>query len=138
LGTSAYTSQYAPSATWTALSDSRDKTNIEDLPVGLEFIRQVRPVKFTWQIRDTDHTHPRWNMPDSGFIAQELLALIEKYQVKDFLKLAVDHDPDKIYADPGRLLPVVVKAVQELADLNDAYTSRVTELEARLNTGLGN
>jgi hypothetical protein len=73
-------------------------------------------------------------MPDSGFIAQDLLALIEKYNVKDFLKLAIDDNPDEIYADPGRLMPVVVKSIQELADLNDALTTRIAALEARLNT----
>jgi hypothetical protein len=133
IGTSSYTSQYAPSATWTALSDQRDKTNITDIPVGLQFIREVRPVKFNWKLRDSDKTHPRWNMPDSGFIAQDLLALAKKYDVLDYLKIATDENPDKIHADPGKLLPVVIKAIQELADENDSLNARITALENKLN-----
>jgi hypothetical protein len=133
IGTTAYTAQRAPSATWAALSDQRDKTNVDIIPIGLAFIRELRPVKFTWQLRGTDNTHPRWNMSDSGFIAQELLEIAQKYNVQEFLKLADDRNPDEIYADPGRLLPVLVKSIQELADTNDSLLSRIEALEKQLN-----
>lgn len=123
LGTTQYTSQFAPSATWSALSDGRDKNNIEDITVGLNFIRDLRPVKFIWETRDGNRT----GLPDSGFIAQELLATINKYGVKDWLKLAIDDNPEKLYADPGKLMPVVVKAIQELAD-------EIIELRAKLQS----
>jgi hypothetical protein len=134
IGTTSYTCQRAPSATWTALSDQRDKTNISDIPVGLQFIREVRPVKFNWQIRGSDENHPRWNMPDSGFIAQELLSLAKKYEVLDYLKIANDDNPDEVVADPGKLVPVIIKAIQELADENDSLNARISALENKLNT----
>jgi hypothetical protein len=132
IGTTAYTNQRAPSSTWNALSDARDKTNVENMPVGLEFLREVRPVKFTWAIRNTDETHPRYNMPDSGFIAQELLATADKYNANSWLKVASNSNPDEIYADPGRLLPVTIKAVQELTDQIDALTVKVQVLEEKI------
>jgi hypothetical protein len=129
IGTTAYTAQYAPSATWISLSDRRDKTEISPIPVGLDFIREVRPVKFTWNTRDGN----RVNLPDAGFIAQDLLDLIKKYNVADFLKLAIDENPDSLTADPGKLLPVVVKAIQELAIITDQLQNRITQLEAAIN-----
>ena len=42
IGTTVYTSQRAPSATWTAISDSRDKTNVENIPgtgLGLSIMK---------------------------------------------------------------------------------------------------
>ena len=35
-----------------SLSDERDKAEIIDLPIGLDFINAVRPVKFKWASRD--------------------------------------------------------------------------------------
>ena len=140
IGTTAYTCQLAPSATWTALSDARDKTDIAPLTAGLDFIRQVYPVKFNWKIRNTDESHPRWMMPDSGFIAQDLVELLNNYSTaqgydaKAHLKIGIDSNPNEFLADPGRLVPILVKSIQELADLNDALTTRVAALEAKLNT----
>jgi hypothetical protein len=71
-------------------------------------------------------------MPDSGFIAQELMELAQKFNVQEFLKLADDRNPNEIYADPGRLLPVLVKSIQELADINDLLINRITDLENKL------
>ena len=34
-----------------SLSDQRDKTDIEELPVGLDFINALKPVRFTWDTR---------------------------------------------------------------------------------------
>ena len=52
----------------TALSDARDKKDIVDLPLGLDFIRQIRPVKFTWNMRDGSKVGQGY----AGFIAQVL------------------------------------------------------------------
>ena len=36
----------------TILSDRRDKTNIVDLPTGLDFINLLKPRKFEWKTRE--------------------------------------------------------------------------------------
>lgn len=126
IGTTAYTSQFAPSATWSALSDSRDKAEVETITLGIDFIREIRPVKFKWQLRGTDVNHPRWGMPDSGFLAQELLTTANKWSANSWLKIASDSDPEQLYADPGRLLPVIVKAIQDL-------DAKIEELRALIN-----
>jgi hypothetical protein len=98
----------------------------------LDFIREIRPVKFTWNLRNTDETHPRFNAPDSGFIAQELAETANKYQASDWLKVATGEGTDQMFADPGRLLPVTIRAVQELADQVDTLRAKVHTLEEKI------
>jgi hypothetical protein len=98
----------------TSLSDARDKKEIEQLPIGLDFVKELKPVKFVWNDRDENG---RQNEKDSGFIAQDLKAIQEKYNLSEELKLVNESiSEDKIYASYGRLMPILVKAIQELSD----------------------
>jgi|694.fasta_scaffold13212_9 hypothetical protein len=96
----------------TSLSDARDKKEVEDLNVGLEFIDGLRPVKFVWDDRDENGKH---DIADFGFIAQDLKAAEEAVEMADILKLVYDENPEKLEASYGKLIPVLVKAVQELS-----------------------
>lgn len=96
----------------TSLSDARDKKEVEDLNVGLEFIDGLRPVKFVWDDRNEDGKH---DIADFGFIAQELKAAEDAVEMADVLKLVYDENPEKLEATYGKLIPILVKAVQELS-----------------------
>lgn len=96
----------------TSLSDARDKKEVEDLNVGLEFIDGLRPVKFVWNDRDEAGKH---DIADFGFIAQDLKAAEEAVEMADVLKLVYDENPEKLEASYGKLIPILVKAVQELS-----------------------
>lgn len=89
----------------TALSDARDKTGITPLPSGLNTVMSLNPVRFTWNMRDGGKV----GVKDSGFIAQELQVVDDEY-----LNLVYASNPDKLEATYGRLIPVLVKAIQEL------------------------
>jgi hypothetical protein len=96
----------------TSLSDARDKKEVEDLNVGLEFIDGLRPVKFVWDDRNEQGKH---DIADFGFIAQDLKAAEDAVDMADVLKLVYDENPEKLEASYGKLIPILVKAVQELA-----------------------
>ena len=108
-----------------SLSDQRDKTDIVDLPIGLDFVNAVRPVKFKWETRDGNIKDGR---TDAGFIAQELQS-VENSKSVDYLNLVQDENPDKLEAAPNNLFPVLVKAVQELSAKNEALEARIKTLE---------
>jgi hypothetical protein len=114
LGNSAITTIRAQVTSITALSDCRDKTNIVGIPVGLNFIREVRPVKFTWNMRDRAQV----GVDDAGFIAQELDALSTCWGV-EWLNLVKKDNPNRFEATPNRLFPVVIQAIKDLADRLD-------------------
>jgi hypothetical protein len=125
LGDSAITTIRAQVTTITALSDERDKTDIVDTGYGLDLINKLRPVEFTWDTRDGAIT----DKPDLGFIAQELAAIEDEYDDAERLRLTLRDNPDNLEATPGRLLPILVKAVQELSAKNAELEARIKKLE---------
>ena len=102
-----------------ALSDERDKTDIVPLDYGLDFINQLEPVAFTWNTRDGSKVGEL----DFGFIAQHLAEVEDKHNAER-LKLTLRTNEEKLEATPGRLIPILVKAIQELS-------ARVAELESK-------
>jgi hypothetical protein len=115
------------------LSDNRDKTDIEDLPVGLEFIRDMRPVKFTWNARDSSKV----DQNDIGFIAQELEELVNEYNINEWLGLVDLSNPELLQVTPDKLIPVIIRAIQELADQDDNEIAELTAELEELNNRLG-
>jgi hypothetical protein len=102
----------------TSLSDKRDKTNIRDLTLGLDFISKLKPRQFNWDKRDwydnkiSDGSKMEEKLT-AGFIAQEL----DEVQISDnadWLNLVTKENPEKWEATYGNLIPVIVKAIQEL------------------------
>ena len=99
----------------TAISDERDKTSIETIPYGLEFVNSLQPKKFVWDHRaETDSEGNEFfslnkGKKDIGFIAQDLQLVDD-----DYLNLVYDENPDKLEATYGRLIPVLVQAIKEL------------------------
>jgi hypothetical protein len=122
LGNSSIATIRAQVTSITSLSDARDKTDIESIPVGLDFINKLHPVTFTWNMRDGSKV----GIKDAGFIAQELMATEDDAELAEYLQLTYRDNPEKLEATQGRLIPILVKAIQEL-------TLKVEELESIIN-----
>jgi hypothetical protein len=105
------------------LSDARDKTNITSLPpnAGVCFINALRPVSFDWNMRDGG----KIGIHEFGFIAQELQEAQESTGIT--VPNLIGGIPDKLEASPGTLLPILVKAVQDLS-------KDVEELKQKINS----
>ena len=123
LGNSSVTDLRCADTSIASLSDRRDKTDIVDSPYGLNFINTVRPVQFTWATREGVATKD--GKQRVGFIAQELQEAMPNNQ-NDILDLVSLADPDRLEAKYGNLLPIMVKAIQELS-------AEVTSLRAQLS-----
>ena len=113
LGNSSHTVIRAAVTTITSLSDERDKKDIKDLSTGLEFVETLRPVEFTWNDRDENGRH---DIADFGFIAQDLKKAQEDAEKAEVLKLVYEENPEKLEASYGKLIPILVKAIQELSE----------------------
>ena len=94
----------------TSLSDVRDKKDVEDANIGLDFINDLRPVKFVWDTRDG----AKKDIKEVGFIAQELDEVQQKHGVEDHLQLVLKNNPDKLEASQGKLIPILVQAIKDL------------------------
>jgi trimeric autotransporter adhesin len=123
LGNSSVSLIRAATTTITSLSDARDKTNITSLPpnAGVCFINALRPVSFDWNMRDGG----KIGIHEFGFIAQELQEAQESTGIT--VPNLIGGTPDKLEASPGKLLPILVKAVQDLS-------KDVEELKQKINS----
>jgi hypothetical protein len=129
LGNSSITSLRCADTTIASLSDRRDKTDIKDSTYGIDFINTLKPREFTWQTREGVPTKD--GKSRVGFIAQELQDAMPNGQ-NDILDLVYEANPDRLEAKYGNLVPVLVKAVQDLSQLCEGLSRKVAELEARL------
>ena len=120
----------------TTFSDIRDKKNVRDLTLGLDFLMNVRPRQFNWDRRDwyengkADGSKME-KKPTAGFVAQEL----DQAQTKanaEWLNLVLKSNPERLEATSGNLLPVMVKAIQELKNENDELKNELVALRASI------
>jgi len=132
LGNSSIATLRCQQTSITSLSDQRDKTSIEDLPYGLDFVDSLQPKKFVWDNRAETRTEEDENgnqveveyfsankgKKDVGFIAQDLQTVDD-----DWLNLVYDANPEKLEATYGKLIPVLVKAIKELKARVEALES---------------
>lgn len=117
-GNSSISTLRSNTTTISSLSDRRDKKNIVDSPYGLNVIEKIKPRQFVWDSR-------KGNIKDGtieiGFVAQEL----QEAGDNEILNLVMDSNPDFLEAKPGSLIPILVKAVQELSE-------KIKDLESKL------
>lgn len=126
--------------TITSLSDARDKKNIKDLSLGLNFLMKIQPRQFNWDRREwysdgkSDGTKMQ-EAPTAGFIAQEL-DKVQTEEEAEWLKLVLKENPDRIEASAGNLFPIVVKAVQDLKNEKDLQIAQLKSENEKLRTEL--
>jgi trimeric autotransporter adhesin len=128
-------------ATWATVSDERYKKDIVDSEAGLSLINALRPRTFkyrtlgelpeTFRAYEANSTKVFKNSnTNHGFIAQEVKAAIDAdSSIKDGFKLWDDRDDGSQEVAEAALIPILVKALQELSAKNDALTARITALE---------
>ena len=110
LGDTSISTLRCNTSTISSLSDGRDKTEVEDLPLGLDFIDTLRPVKFKWDTRDGNIKDGSY---DAGFIAQDLQSA-QSTSDAEYLNMVMDNNPDRLEARYGQLIPVLVQAIKDL------------------------
>ena len=89
-------------------SDERLKHNITPFYNGLDFVRMLRPVDFTWNSDVQNKAGKR----QTGFIAQEVAAALKVSDYNSWLL----HDDQGMYQglDQTQLIPALVSAIKEL------------------------
>jgi hypothetical protein len=111
-----------------ATSDGHYKKDVTPISEGLALVNKLNPVSFNWkphQVHDFDTKNT-----DVGFIAQEVQsAIADSPYLSNIVKSNQTTLPDGTKEDflgiaDGKLIPILVKAIQEL-------TSRLEALEAK-------
>ena len=121
MGSTGVTDAYIQVA-WTVVSDARDKTNFAPVPYGLEFVKALQPTAYQFRTaRDSEETNGRVRY---GFKAQDVLALEGANPV-----IVDNEDEDKLRMVDTALIPVLVKAIQELSAEVDNRTQQLGALK---------
>ena len=129
------TNDFDADADWSRSSDIRLKRNIESTTLGLDFINDLRPVKFQWkpsyevpkEMKTEYNVENQKNLDyvSHGFIAQEVKEAIDKHGDTTFGGWHMDKvDNETQRVKKNMFIMPLIKAVQEL-------TARVKELEAK-------
>jgi hypothetical protein len=136
------------------ISDIRDKTDIRDITLGLDFISQLHPVDYKWNCRsdyivptgeteitngirvpimqelpnDGSKTRTRYH---HGLIAQEVKQVMDVNSVDfgGFQDHSVKGGQEQLSIAYTELIAPMIKAIQELKTEVDVLKQRVTALE---------
>jgi hypothetical protein len=108
---------------WTATSDCRDKTCFKPLDHGLDFVRALKPTEYQFKKggRDSVETDGKRRY---GFLAQDILPLEGDAPV-----IISADNPEKLQYTESHLIPILVKAVQELTAEVDRLRAEMEELK---------
>ena len=105
-GSTGVTNAYVQVA-WTVVSDARDKRDIGNVPHGLDFVSQLKPISYRFKMSREDDTP---NGPlRYGFLAQDITALEGTNGV-----IIDSEDTEKLRYNESAMVAVLVKAIQEL------------------------
>jgi hypothetical protein len=142
VGASTITNAYIQVA-WTVVSDGRDKEDVADAPYGLDFVNRLRPVQYKWDKRSSyyetkpDGTVIKHEKDGSkkedklqlGFIAQDIIALEKEFGAVSPL-IGDEEQADSLKVTETKLIPVLVKAIQELKAELDSVKAELAALKA--------
>ena len=105
-------------------SDARTKKNVVDIEEGLDVINLLRPVSFEYNGRGEHHFDN--GKVYRGFIADEVKEVAPFYMDEGTGKIDGEEVEDFKTLSTGRMIPMMVKAIQELSE-------KVEELESKIS-----
>ncbi len=126
LGNSSHNTYLMYAASWTQASDRALKHDIKEIPVGLDFIKQLNPVEYVYNnaAKETDKTF--------GFIAQEIDELIKKSNVQGNAIVGSIGD-NLLGLKQTELIPVLTKAIQEQQTQIETLEQKLEVLTRKLD-----
>ena len=128
-------------------SDLRDKSDIKDTSLGLNFINSLRPVEYKWDMREDylskdmngdlskiikDGSKVR-NRVHQGFIAQEVKYIIDKTGIDfgGFQDHSISGGQDVMSLGYDEFIAPLVKSVQELSEMVKLLQNEIKILKVK-------
>ena len=133
-------------------SDRRIKKNINDLELGINFIEKLRPVKYnlkqptdydddlktnlTWYKKNKksrEHSDYKLNKIQYGLIAQEVEAVLDEFSISKNNNIVYIEDSGLYSLDYNKLIPSLIKSIQELNKLAEEQQTNIDNLKTTAN-----
>ena len=120
------TNDFDTDADWSRSSDLRLKRNIKDSTLGLDFINDLRPIRFQWKPSNevpkemtaeyNEENQKNLDITSHGFIAQEVKEAIDKHGDTTFGGWHLDKtDNETQRVKKNMFVMPLINAVQELS-----------------------
>ena len=114
-------------------SDAREKTEIKETTLGLDFIKDLKPVSYKW-IDGEQQNKGKDEREHQGLIAQQVAETVEKHGVNknDFggLDIQKTEKYDEFYGmSYDQFVAPLIKAMQEQQTQIDALQSEINNLK---------
>jgi len=125
-------------------SDARDKIDIEDSPLGLNFILKLRPCKYRMNSREayfeqgkerdfsaTNDGSKAGKRPHYGLVAQEVKEVMNELNVDfaGYLDSKVDGGEDVLSLGYTEFIAPMIKAIQEQQNMIEELQKQIEELK---------
>ena len=120
--------------TYTTISDARDKSEIRETIIGLDFISQLRPVDYKYSLRNSSNDIPIGKRFHHGLIAQEVKATMDTMGVDfgGYQDHKVNGGADQLTLGYSELIAPMIQSIKELKAKIGELESKNTTLETRL------
>ncbi len=119
----------ARATAWTTYSDGRLKTERQELPYGLNEVLSLQPLKYFHHNSTTKEGKlvvEETGTESIGFVAQDIYKLIP-----EAVNVPEDETADLWGMNYDKLIPVLVKAIQEQQDIINELKQRIEQLEQK-------
>ena len=122
-------------------SDARDKTDIQQFTHGLDWVTQLRPVTYRWDMRtnyengtpDGTHKESRLNL---GLIAQEEIEIEKQFgyatDKTNMIVANINEDGSSYGMNYTSLIPLLINSIKELKTIVDAQAAEITALKTKV------
>ena len=107
---------------WTVVSDLRDKIVLGDVPLGLDFVRKLKPIKY--QFKESRESNTPHGTVKYGFGAQDVLAEEGNNPV-----IVDTESAEKLKITDSYMMPVFANAIKEMADMIDQLKAEIAALK---------
>jgi hypothetical protein len=119
-------------------SDARDKTDIQQFSHGLDWITQLRPVTYRWDMRTNyengipngTHKESRLNL---GLIAQEEIEIEKQFgyatDKTNMIVANINEDGSSYGMNYTSLIPLLINSIKELKAIVDAQGAEIAALK---------
>jgi hypothetical protein len=120
---------YTNDGTVHSLSDIRVKTDVEDLADGLDIVKQLKPRTFRYTEDSEFYNEDTKDEIRYGFVANEVEAVAPQYTDTGKGNIGGEEVDDLKSLSTTKMIPMLVKAIQEQSAIIDDLRARVAELE---------
>ena len=123
---------YSNDGTVHSLSDIRIKKDVADLTDGLDIVKQLKPKTFKYTEDSEYYNEKAKDKIKYGFIANEVEVVAPQYTDTGDGRIGGKEVDDFKTLSTTKMIPMLVKAIQELSAKNDTLETQVADLITRV------